>query len=172
MQCLIIRDFPCLMWLHHKGFDMGLRLAALLLIVLSPFAALAQDAAKNHGDPARNIQSLCQELTTYHGDGSADYVAGKDVYGRKVAPADLDADGIGNHVQVEPKYPLKIAITFDQAQQFNLLPDVGYTPRMFIGMVELHKDGSVYFDGKRISQPQVQFLCDPNKNAIKPSEME
>ena len=140
--------------------------AALFLIL--PCTAMATDHALIHGDPVRSIESVCQELTAYHGDGSADYVPGKDVYGRKVAPADLQDDA----AQVKPHYPLKIAITFDQAKQFNLAPDVDYTPRMFIGMVEVHENGSVYYNGKRLSQPQTQFLCDPNKNTIKPSETE
>ncbi len=129
-----------------------------------PLAALAADQGVTGGDPARSIETMCQQLSNYQGDGSADYHAGKDVYGRKVAPADLDSD----NQQINIDYPLQIAITFDQAKQFNLLPNTSYTPRMFVGMVEVRKDGSVYFNNKRLSQPQVQFLCDPNVNAVKP----
>lgn len=115
------------------------------------------DAAVMNADPARSITTLCQQLTTYQPRDDVTYVPGKDVRGKAVIPADLD----GGSPNIEVQYPLQIAITMDQARQFNLLPNTGntYTPQMFIGMVELRKDGSVYFNGKRLSQPQVQFLC-------------
>lgn len=135
-----------------------------LVVVLLPLAAKAADQRVTGGDPARSIETMCQQLSNYQGDGSVEYQPAKDVYGRKVAPADLDS---GNQ-QINLDYPLQIAITFDQAKQFNLVPNTSYTPRMFVGMVEVRKDGSVYFNNKRLSQPQVQFLCDPNVNAVKP----
>lgn len=128
----------------------------LFLLLLSSPMAKAEENGGVKGDPARDIRFLCQQLIAYHSDGSADYVPETDVEGRKVAPADLDP-GID---PVQLNYPIKMAITLDEAKQYNLLPTIGYTPRMFVGLVELHENGSVYFDGKRVNQPQTQFLCD------------
>lgn len=128
----------------------------LFLLICVPLAVHAQENGDGKSDPVRDIRILCQQLTAYHNDGSVDYVPETDVMGRKVAPADLEA-------AIDPvqlNYPIKMAITLDEAKQYNLLPTIGYTPRMFVGFVELHKDGSVYFDGKRVNQPQTQFLCD------------
>lgn len=141
---------------------------AVLMLGLLPCLAMATDKmvadkdVKIVQDPARSIRKLCRELVAYQPDPSADvdYVPGKDVRGKAVVPANLD----GADQNIDLQYPLQIAITLDQAKQFNLSPDTEntYTPRMFVGMIELHKDGSVYFDGKRLTQPQVQFLCTEN----------
>lgn len=134
-----------------------------LVIGFAPMASFAADKDIPNKNPAVSIEKMCQQLTTHHPDGSVDYVPGKDAYWRDVVPADLDG---GQKFELE--YPLQIAITLDQAKQFNLLPNATYTPQMFVGMVEVRKDGSVYFNNKRLSQPQVQFLCDPNVNSVKP----
>lgn len=123
----------------------------LTVLFLLPVAAVAQDRV--------TVEQLCRELPNYQPEASVEYQPNKDVHGNDVAPADLD----GGNNQIKLGDSIKLAITYDQAQQLNI-PGVPYTPQMYVGNAEIKQDGSVYFNGQRLTQPQVQFLCDPKVN--------
>lgn len=124
---------------------MGARivLAALLLLPTTAFAA----------EPP-NITDLCQELVEYQPSDDVEYQPGVDVNGENVAPADLNGG-----TQIELPEATRVFITVEQAQQLNLPNNTPYNPTAFIGEVAVQRNGDVYFNGKRISQPQLQVLC-------------
>lgn len=153
---------------RNKRKSFSRYLPALLLAAVLPVSVAAamngQGASvTTQAAPIRDITDLCQQLVTYQPDGSAEYVAGVDAYGRAVVPASGDAPDMA---VLEPQWPLRIGITLDQARQFNLPPSArkSYTAEMFVGFVELHKDGSVTYNGKRLSSAQTMFLCHQDKS--------
>ncbi len=119
----------------------------LALCVLLSFPALAEDVP--------NIKQACQDLVPYQPSDDVEYKPGVDVNGNEVAPADLDSG-------VQPlKIPetMHLAITVDQAQKLGLPANIPYKAEAMIGDVTVNKNGDVYFNGQRISQPQLQVLC-------------
>lgn len=132
------------------------RLTAFVILTCLAIPAMAEDLP--------NITQKCQELVTYQPSDDVEYKPGTDVDadGNPIAPADLDSG-------VKPiKLPetVEMAITIEQAQQLGLPVNVGYKPTAFIGQVSVNtKTGDTYFNGQRISQPQLQVLCqDAAKN--------
>jgi hypothetical protein len=102
------------------------------------------------------VEQLCQRLTAYQPRADVDYKPGKDVdaHGKPIIPADVDGTP-----KLDLPDTIDVAITFDQAKQFGLPVTTPYTPQSYIGNVSVTKDGDTYFNGKRISDTQVQALC-------------
>lgn len=131
------------------------RIAILCLMLALPVSVMAapdKDVQKSKA----TVDDLCRRLTHVQHSGDADYVPGVDAHGRKVAPANVE--------EGEPEIRLSDTITVylgsNDFQQLNL-PNTGvaYTPYMDLGEITVKKDGSVYFNGQRLTQPQVQDLC-------------
>lgn len=107
-------------------------------------------------DRKPNVDDLCRRLTHVQHSGDAEYTPGTDVHGRKVVGANVD-DG-------QPEVRLGDTITVQLgSNDFNQLnlpnKNVPYQPYMDLGEITVKKDGSVYFNGQRLTQPQVQGLC-------------
>ena len=124
------------------------RLIALFLFLIAGAA---------YADDAPNIKQACQDLVAYQSNDDVEYKPGTDVDadGNPIAPADLDTG-------MEPlKIPetIHVAITVDQAQKLGLPANIPYRAEAMIGDVTVNKNGDVYFNGQRISQPQLQVLC-------------
>ena len=123
---------------------------ALIIALLVPITGFAAERGKP------TAADLCRRLTNVQDSGDVAYVPGKDVHGRKVAGANVE--------EGEPEVRLGDNITIqlgsNDFQQLNL-PDNGvpYQPYMDLGEITVKKDGSVYFNGQRLTQPQVQSLC-------------
>lgn len=124
---------------------MGARiiLAAVLLLPVTAFAA----------EPP-NITDLCQELVEYQPAADVEYQPGVDVNGESVVPADLNGG-----TQIQLPEATRVFITVEQAQQLNIPSNTPYKPTAILGEVSVQKNGDVYFNGKRVSQPQLQVLC-------------
>jgi hypothetical protein len=123
----------------------------ILLALVTAVPAIAQQP--------KDVKQLCQDLVPYQPSDDVAYKPGVDVNGNDVAPADLDTG-------VQPlKLPeeTQILITVDQAQKLGLTNNLPYKPEAFIGSVTVNKKGDVYFNGQRISQPQLQILCQEEK---------
>jgi len=112
-------------------------------------------------------EKLCQELTAYQPSDDVNYEPGKDIRGHDVVPADVD-----NSAQIEMLETIDLAITVDQAAQLGLPTNVPYKAEAYIGAVSVKKDGSVYFNGKRISETQIQVLCKKPEEEAKPQKPE
>ena len=121
-------------------------ITVLSFLVLS-FAAFA-------APPTVTTEKLCQELVPYQPSAGVNYEGGKDVHGRPVVSADVD-----NTTQIEIPETIDLAITVDQAAQLGLPTTIPYKPEAYIGSVTVTKDGTVYFNNKRISETQIQVLC-------------
>lgn len=121
------------------------------------FAALLLAAAPAFAQDKPTTKELCQQLTAYQPDanGGADYKPGVDAHGNAVAPADLDGPS-----PITLPEETHIAITLEQARSIGLPQDTPYYPQAFVGEVTVNnKTGDTYFNGKRLSQTQVQVLC-------------
>ena len=122
----------------------------LAFLLFAPVVAWAQQ------QPVVTAETLCREIVAHHPEDGVEYIPGKDVYWRDVAPADVN----GGEGQIRLNDTIRVGIGMYQAQQLNLPATTPYSPELFLGDVELTKDGGVYFNGKRLTQPQVQTLCD------------
>lgn len=129
---------------------------ARLVIALLMSSLISTAYAAEPRSPS--VKQLCDRLTNVQHSGDVDYVPNKDVYGRKVISANVE--------EGEPEVRLSDDITIqlgsNDFQQLNL-PTNGnlpaYQPYMNLGEIQVKKDGSVYFNGQRLTQPQTQSLC-------------
>lgn len=122
----------------------------------------AKGAVKETGGVAFKI--LCQSLPAYQADTGVEYRPGVDVRGRAVAPADLKAPlsaGMGEVVQ--------IPVTVDLVQRFNLYPFFGIELKPDIGMVSVHSDGRVEYNGQNLTR-QAYTLCARDTKIILPPD--
>ncbi len=121
-------------------------LTAYLVVAVGP--AVAQQVAVTEQD--------CKQLVAHFPRPDVNYTPGVDVYGRKVAPADLPSSG---GVQMPQTY------TFDAAADLRkygipanspfLLPSVG------IGRITIEDQGQrVYFNGQPIGDTEQRALAD------------
>src|SRR5690606_32199048 len=107
--------------------------------------------------PTTTMTQLCRELTAHQPDDDVEYKPGTDQFGREVVPADLD----GGTPAIDVAESVTVTLTINQAQVLGLPTNIPYAPEAYIGEATVNpKDGSVYFNGKRIAQPQIQALCD------------
>ncbi len=95
---------------------------------------------------------LCKELAQPGKVAGAAYVPGVDVYGRKVASADVGTDN-----QVMPLQVLRIPIDVDLAQRFHLALPSGVELKPTLGMMNISQDGTVDFNGQDITQQAGAF---------------
>lgn len=126
-------------------------IAACLIVAASSALAEPRTVTK---------RELCQELVAYQPSDDVNYKAGKDVHGRDVAPPDLETT-----LQIDLPEEVWFRITVDQAQFLGIpYEQMPYGAVGDVGTVKVSlKDNSVYFNGKRISQPQIQVLCKDEK---------
>lgn len=96
-------------------------------------------------------------------DIGAEYVAGKDVHGKDVVPADL------SNVNAYP--PVMIPITLNLAQKFGLNLPSGIELKPEAGQIEIFQDGRIRFNGEDILK-RVQEHCETRAKEIKPNGQE
>jgi hypothetical protein len=130
----------------------------ILAFLFLPFTAQAEEGVADK--PNVSVTQLCRELVPHQPDADVNYKPGTDQFGREVVPADLD----GGAGIIEIPETVLVNLTVDQANILGLPANIPYKPEAYIGEVQVTTaDGSVYFNGKRISQPQIQALCDEGK---------
>ncbi len=113
-----------------------------LLLVTSAMPSMAQDA---------NL-ALCKLRSQHVAAPNTAYQAGVDAQGRAVVPADVSATP-----KVVPDV-VRIPMTVDLAQRLGSVP-AGAEMKAATGMVEIHKDGRVSFNGQDMTEVAV-VLCD------------
>ncbi len=138
-------------------------LSSFLMIPVSMVHA-AKGSAKEAGGASFKV--LCQNLPDYQGDADAgvEYQPGVDVHGNAVAPADLNAPldaGAGRVVQ--------IPVTVDLVQRFNLYPFFGIEMKPDVGVVSVHSDGRVEYNGQNLTR-QAYTLCGRDTKIILPPD--
>ena len=131
-----------------------LLLVGLLVLPLTAYAADKKPLT---------VKQLCDRMVDVQTGNDVAYDGSKDVHGRDVAPADMD----GGTPQVGLSDNVTVSIGTNDLQQLNL-PGSAYTPYMNFGDATIKKDGSVYFNGQRLTQPQIQSLCNDKPNMAVP----
>ncbi len=114
------------------------------------------DARSYSSRPASDDDILCKHIDQ---DGqvvpNAEYVAGVDVHGRKIASAD-----VGGTQALSIPDPIIIPIELDIAQRYGLtLPD-GLKLEPTISQIAVYKDGRILFNDQDITQKIVSH-CHP-----------
>ncbi|MEM9468791.1 MAG: hypothetical protein AAF988_01370 [Pseudomonadota bacterium] len=98
---------------------------------------------ENKADVKNSI--LCKQLAAYQSD-EANYVAGVDVKGKTVIPADL------NQSPIQVPEIIRIPLEIELAQRLNQLQDINIDADGAIGVVYISQDGRVFYEGKDISE--------------------
>lgn len=123
-----------------------MRYSLVLVLWLLPVAAFAD------GDPADAVsQKVCAMIAEQkNADTGADYVAGVDVHGRKVVPADVSS------ATAFP--PVVIPVTVDLADKFGITLPNGIELKPDVASFEISQSGSVKFNGRDIT-PRLRERC-------------
>jgi hypothetical protein len=118
-------------------------LAACLVVIAAP--AWAQTVTITGVD--------CRKLVRHQPSADATYKPGVDARGRKVAPADING---------APQIKVPETITFDAAVDLRRfgIPNSSplFQPNVGVGRVDVLPDGRVFFNGKRLGDPEVAAL--------------
>lgn len=125
------------------------------LLISSLFVALFTASTSWAADKS----DLCRYAVDHKPDADVNYTPGTDQFGRDVVPADLD----GGAAPVKIPDNIRVAITVNQAAQLGLNSGVNYAPEAFIGTAEITPDGTVLFNGERISKQRINALCNDTK---------
>ncbi len=118
----------------------GLSFLALLFVVAP---ALAEDAS---------VRTLCQMLPAYRGGAGVNYTPGADVYGRMVAPADINQN-FKNGLDL-----IEFPVTYDVLQNLNITPPAGIEAKPLVAVIRVYQDGRVTYNSQDITG-QAQGLC-------------
>ena len=113
---------------------------------------------------AQDQKILCRILPAYVPSGDvapADYVPGVDVRGKAVAPADLHA---AHQIDV-----VRIPLTLDLAREISQYEPAqwdfgGLGADARLGMLEIHSDGTVLYDGADLSTAAYAVCGKPSLN--------
>lgn len=133
---------------------MKLPLYLFPLICIFPISAYAEDVA--------SIQGICAYVSSLKKPAvGAEYVAGVDVYGSAVRPADVSTQ---HSVSVDP---IVIPIELVLIERFGLDVPVGIELTPVVGEVHFYKDGRVTYNKADITK-QLNVFCD--KQAEKESD--
>lgn len=101
-------------------------------------------------------KQFCKTLAK-HDPADANYVAGVDVHGKPVVPADLN-DGGANIAD-----PVIIPIQIDLAAYFGLGLPAGVNLEPTVSEMKIYQDGRIEYNGKNIAKP-VRQACGEAKN--------
>lgn len=137
-----------------------------LLFILLLFCLPCISYADGMPDEEKQQDEVCKVASKKHENISknhAEYLAGVDVHGRDVVPADL------NGVNTYP--PVVIPITLNLAQKFGLNLPSGVELKPEVGQIEIFQDGRIRFNGDDILE-KIQEHCESRAKEIKPDGQE
>lgn len=137
---------------------MRLHILPVLAMVLFPAAAVAGGRV---GDGAFDV--LCRTLPDYQKPAGADYVPGADAQGRPVVPADLNA--------LDASIPdvVNVPISVDVIRRFSLVVPEGLEMKPDVGVVGVHRDGRVTYNGQDITR-QAYSVCAKDTEVSLPAD--
>lgn len=130
-------------------------------LIFIPFTAGAQE---------QNLKELCAQVERYSKTANvvgADYVAGVDVDGNKVLPADL-GQGAGAYPQLNP---ISIPVQIDLMQRYGLDLPLGAEMKPEVANLNIYADGRVEYNGQDIS-PQIKTMCENEAESENPHGQE
>ncbi len=95
----------------------------------------------------------CHRLLLHHPNDDVAYTPGVSKRGKKVVPADLNAQPI-----VLPEI-IRIPITVDMFERYNIPANkANFEADAEIGVVEVHKNGEAFFNGQRLQSEEQREL--------------
>lgn len=106
---------------------------------------------------AQNDLALCKLRAQYIASPDVAFQPGVDVHGNPVVPADVNA-----YPAMIPDV-IRIPVSIDLAERLGHVPE-GAELKTETGMVEVHRDGRVTFNGQDFTQ-QTNIVCDDNAAA-------
>tara|TARA_B100001989_G_C24508315_1_gene448946 strand:- start:157 stop:660 length:504 start_codon:yes stop_codon:yes gene_type:complete len=125
-----------------------MRYLIAILIICSPLSASAETI--------KSLDRLCHKIDVQ----SAEYVAGVDVHGKKVVPADLGAD-LGALTE-----PIIIPVNVDLEKLLGkAMPELSDF-QSNIANIKIYKDGRITYNDKEISVPLNELCSSGNAKEI------
>lgn len=91
---------------------------------------------------------------------SAAYQAGVDVDGNAVVPADLNSNSMAGMMNV-----VKVPLEIDLAKKISSLKQAGIEMNAPLGMMEIHQDGKILYNGQDITSPMMT-LCGESQRIV------
>ena len=116
--------------------------------------AAAHAEVKSSEDGVITIEEQdCRRLMLHHPNDDVAYTPGVTKRGKKVVPADLNAQPI-----VLPEV-IRIPITVDMFERYNIPANkANFEANAEIGVVEVHKNGEAFFNGQRLQSEEQREL--------------
>lgn len=102
----------------------------------------------------------CDRITVHRPAPDVAYKAGEDVYGRKVAPADL---GGGSPVVVPDEVQINVGIDLDE--KYGLGAGGVFESHAVLGKVTV-KDGAIYWNDRRVDSADEHAILEACKKAF------
>ena len=135
-------------WFFHV--KQGVVISLVLILISAPYRAVLGDE-----QPTVSVtKEDCSRLVIHHPSDDVAYTPGITKRGRKVVPADLNAQPI-----VLPEV-IKIPITVDMFERYTIPANQSnFTADAEIGVVEVHKDGQAYFNGQPLQNDEQRELA-------------
>ncbi len=127
----------------------------LRLFAAASLLALVAAASPAGAAAVTITKADCARLVKHVPDADVAYNAGVDVYGREVAPADLDGG-----IDLRPPEEVPILIKIDLFERFGLPPNgVSYDAEAIVGVVTYH-DGRFTFNGQPLLSEEEAALAE------------
>lgn len=127
-----------------------MKFAFLSLLFLLPLSAHAEEVSEN---------VFCKKLSVHKTANDVVYKPGVDVKGNAVVPADINSSPI--------KVPeiIKIPLEADLAQRLQSLEGTNIIGDAPLGMIEIHQDGKVIYEGEDISSNSA-IICGHSQRIV------
>lgn len=132
-----------------------------MTVFLVGVTVLCMPAWAGKGEQDGALKVLCQSLPVYRPDPGVEYRPGVDVHGRAVAPADLNVP-----LNVGVDEVIRIPVTVDLVRRFNLYPAAGIELEPDVGVISIHSDGRVEYNGQDLAR-QAYTLCARDTKIVK-----
>ena len=132
-----------------------IRFLLVLTVLAMPAPVLAQE----------KLPAACKVLPDAH---NVVYQPGVDVHGNAVVPADLNSN-VSPIVDV--LNVIKVPLDVDLAQRVAALSGTGFQMEAPLGMIEIHQDGKVIYNGQDLTQ-SVMMLCGKSHKEVTVEIME
>jgi hypothetical protein len=132
--------------------------AFLFALILTPALLMPAMAADNNN-------AVCRTLVKHKPANNVVYKGGVDVKGNPVVPADVNAPQ-----QVQVPDVIKVPLTVDLARRVAALEGQGVEMQGNMGMLEIHSDGKVMYNGQDWTAP-VMTLCGQSYKLVEEVEV-
>ena len=134
--------------------------SAVLFLASLGGAVIGMTAPRAHAQMVIVTRQACDSITVHTPAPDVAYKAGEDVYGHKVAPADL---GGGSPVVIPDEVQINVGI--DLNEKYGLGAGGLFESHAVLGKVTV-KDGAIYWNDRRIDSADEQAILEACKKAF------